>query len=78
MSGTIKVVKGRIREAFGALTGNKRVQTKGKAQQSVGKVEKSAKKGVEKVRKSAKENIAEAKKDAEITVENAQNAKLQK
>lgn len=42
MSGTINVVKGRVREAFGTLTGNKSMQAKGKAEQAVGKVQAKA------------------------------------
>ena len=78
MSGTYKMIKGRIREAFGTLTGSKRLQTKGKAQQAVGKVEKKADKGVSKARQTAKETIEEAKEVADNTVEQAKADKMPK
>lgn len=74
MSGTLKIVRGRIREALGSLTGSKQAKTRGKAEQSIGKIEKGAKEGVDDVRDSAKENIAEAKEQAEHIVDKAQKA----
>lgn len=39
MSGKADEIKGRIKEAAGALTGNEKLRQEGKAEQAVGKVE---------------------------------------
>jgi uncharacterized protein YjbJ (UPF0337 family) len=52
MSGRTDVVKGRIKEAAGALTGNERLRAEGKADQAVGKAKQTAKKAVDKVKKA--------------------------
>ena len=54
MSGKTDVVKGRIKEAAGALTGNDKLRAKGKADQAVGEVKQLAEKAVEKVEKAVK------------------------
>ena len=53
MSGKTDVVKGRIKEAAGVLTGNKRLRAKGKAEQAVGKT----KVAVQKVKKAVKKAL---------------------
>jgi uncharacterized protein YjbJ (UPF0337 family) len=50
-------VKGRVKEAAGVLTGDKKLEREGKADQSAGKL----KEGVEKIKKKAKKAIDEAK-----------------
>jgi uncharacterized protein YjbJ (UPF0337 family) len=52
MSGRTDVVKGRIKEAAGALTGNDKLREAGKADQAVGKTEQAAQKAVDKVKKA--------------------------
>jgi uncharacterized protein YjbJ (UPF0337 family) len=52
-SGTTDKVKGRVKEAAGALTGNKKLKNEGKADQAVG----SAKNAAEKVLDKAKEVV---------------------
>ena len=52
MSGKTDVVKGRIKEAAGALTGNDRLREEGKADQAVGKTKQAAQKVVDKVKKA--------------------------
>lgn len=47
-------VKGRIKEAAGALTGNDKLRAEGKTDQAVGKVEQVAKKAVDKVDQAVK------------------------
>ena len=42
MSGKTDVVKGRIKEAAGALTGNDKLRDEGKTEQVVGKTEQDA------------------------------------
>jgi uncharacterized protein YjbJ (UPF0337 family) len=54
MSGTTDVVKGRIKEAAGALTGNDKLRADGQADQAVGKVKQVAEKAVAKVKQAVK------------------------
>ena len=54
MSGKTDVVKGRIKEAAGALTGNDKLRADGQADQAVGKVKQVAEKAVDKVKQAAK------------------------
>ena len=42
--------KGRVKEAAGALTGDKKLKREGKADQAVGKVKQNAEKVIDKVR----------------------------
>ena len=59
MSGKTDVVKGRIKEAAGALTGNDELREEGKADQAVGK----AKQAVQKVADTVKKAIEKATED---------------
>ena len=52
MSGKTEEVKGRIKEAAGALTGNDRLREEGKADQAVGKTKQAVDKVVDKVKKA--------------------------
>ena len=52
MSGKTDEVKGRIKEAAGALTGNDRLREEGKADQAIGKTKQAAQKVVDKVKKA--------------------------
>jgi uncharacterized protein YjbJ (UPF0337 family) len=54
MSGKTDVVKGRIKEAAGALTGNDKHRDEGKTDEAVGKVKQVAEKIVDKVEQVAK------------------------
>ena len=54
MGGKTDVVKGRIKEAAGVLTGNDELRSEGKADQAVGKVKQIAEKAVDKVEQAAK------------------------
>jgi uncharacterized protein YjbJ (UPF0337 family) len=54
MSGTTDVVKGRLKEAAGALTGNDKLRVEGKTDQAVGKVKKVAEKVIDKVEEAVK------------------------
>jgi uncharacterized protein YjbJ (UPF0337 family) len=53
MSGKTDVVKGRIKEAAGALTGNDKLRARGKTDQAIGKAKQIAEKAV-KVGKAVK------------------------
>ena len=52
MGGKTDVVKGRIKEAAGALTGNDELRAEGKADQAVGKAKKVVAKVVNKAEKA--------------------------
>ena len=54
MGGKADVVKGRIKEAAGALTGNDELRAKGKTDQSIGKVKQLAEKAIDKVEAAVK------------------------
>ena len=54
MGGKTDVVKGRIKEAAGALTGNDSLRAEGKADQAVGKTKQVVRKAVGKVKKAVR------------------------
>ena len=54
MSGKTDVVKGRLKEAAGALTGNDNLRAEGKTDQAVGRVKQVAEKAVDQVAKAIK------------------------
>jgi uncharacterized protein YjbJ (UPF0337 family) len=54
MGGKTDVVKGRIKEAAGVLTGDDKLRAKGKAEQAVGEVKEVAKQAVDKVKQAVK------------------------
>jgi uncharacterized protein YjbJ (UPF0337 family) len=57
MSGKTDVVKGRIKEAAGALTGNDKLRAKGKTDQAVGKTKQAVQKTADTVKKAVKKVI---------------------
>jgi uncharacterized protein YjbJ (UPF0337 family) len=54
MGGKTDVVKGRIKEAAGALTGNDKLRAEGKTDQAVGKAKQAVQKVADKVKKAVK------------------------
>jgi len=50
MSGKTDEVKGRVKEAAGALTGDKKLKREGKADQAVGEVKQAVEKVIDKVK----------------------------
>ena len=54
MKGSPQVVKGRVEEAAGALTGNDKLRAKGQTDQAVGHVKQAAEKGVKDVKDSVR------------------------
>ena len=54
MSGKTDEVKGRVKEAAGALTGNDKLREEGKTDQAVGKVKQVAEKAVDAVEQAVK------------------------
>ena len=57
MSGKADVVKGRIKEAAGVLTGNDRLRAEGKADQAVGKVKNAVANVVDKAKEAVKKAV---------------------
>jgi uncharacterized protein YjbJ (UPF0337 family) len=53
MAGKGEEVKGRIKEAAGALTGNDKLRAEGQADQTVGKVKQVATKAIDKAQQAA-------------------------
>jgi uncharacterized protein YjbJ (UPF0337 family) len=54
MGGKTDVVKGRIKEAAGALTGNDKLRDQGKTDQAVGKTKQAVQKVADTVKKAVK------------------------
>jgi uncharacterized protein YjbJ (UPF0337 family) len=54
MGGKTDEVKGRIKEAAGAVTDNDKLRTEGQTDQAVGKVEQVGEKAVDKVKETVK------------------------
>jgi uncharacterized protein YjbJ (UPF0337 family) len=54
MGGKTDVIKGRIKEAAGALTGNDKLRAEGKTDQAIGKVKQIGEKAVDKVEQAVK------------------------
>ncbi len=65
MSGKTDVVKGRIKEAAGALTDDDDLREEGKTDQAVGNAKEAVRKAVRKIRKVAQKAIDKAKGAAE-------------
>ena len=62
MSGKTDVVKGRIKEAAGALTGNDKLREEGKADQAVGKTKQAVQAAVDQVENAAATVVDKVKK----------------
>ena len=57
MGGKTDVVKGRIKEAAGALTGNEKLRDEGKTDQVVGKAERAVQNTADTVKKAVKKVV---------------------
>lgn len=64
MGGKSDEVKGRIKEAAGALTGNDKLREEGKTDQAAGKVKQAVETAVDNVRSAAVNAIERAKQAA--------------
>lgn len=51
-SGKTDEIKGRVKEAAGALTGDSKLKREGRLDQAVGKVKQSAEKAIDKVKRA--------------------------
>jgi len=65
MSGKTDVVKGRIKEAAGALTGNDELRQEGKTDQAVGNAKQAVQKAARGIEKATQKTIDKIKGDAE-------------
>jgi uncharacterized protein YjbJ (UPF0337 family) len=50
MSGTTDKIKGRVKEAAGVITGNRRLKDQGRTDQAIGKVKKTVERSIDKVK----------------------------
>ncbi|MHB8972877.1 MAG: CsbD family protein [Pirellulaceae bacterium] len=57
MSGKTDVVKGRVKEAAGVLTGNDKLREEGQTDQAVGKAKEAIQKAADKVKKAVNKVI---------------------
>ena len=57
MSGKTDVLKGQIKEAAGAMTGNDKLRAQGKTDQAVGKTKQAVQKTADTVKKAVKKVI---------------------
>ena len=57
MGGKTDVVKGRVKEAVGALTGNDKLREEGKTDQAVGKAKQAVQKAADTVKKTVRKVI---------------------
>ena len=71
MKGSVEVVRGRIEEAAGALTGNEKLRVKGRKDQAFGHVKQAAEKGVKKAKASARRFVDEAEDTAAERIDEA-------
>jgi uncharacterized protein YjbJ (UPF0337 family) len=61
MKGSTEVVKGRIEEAAGVLTGNDRLRARGRTDQAVGHFKQAAERGVRQAQESARKIVDKAR-----------------
>ena len=73
MSGTGKVIKGRIKEATGSLTGNDRLRSRGQADQAVGHAQQKAEDTFQKVKDSARTSVDRAEEKARRAIAKAED-----
>ncbi len=71
MKGSTEVVKGRIEEAAGVLTGDERLRAKGQTHQAEGHVKQAAEKGVRQARECGRKIVDNARNIVHKAVEKA-------
>jgi uncharacterized protein YjbJ (UPF0337 family) len=74
MSGEKDIVKGRIKEAAGVLTGNEKLRADGKTDQAVGQVKQTAGKVVDAAKDTTKRTVGAAKEVAKKAADKAESA----
>jgi uncharacterized protein YjbJ (UPF0337 family) len=73
MTGKTDIVKGRIKEAVGALTGNEKLRAEGKSDQAMGEVKQAAQKVVDDVVEAAHTTVVKAQEAAQKAVAKAKD-----
>ncbi len=68
MKGSMRIAKGRIEEAAGALVGNDQLRARGQQDQAVGRIRKDADQSVQQARASARVMVDKAKAAARKAV----------
>jgi uncharacterized protein YjbJ (UPF0337 family) len=71
MKGSTEVVKGRIKEAAGVLTGNDELRAEGRTDQAVGHVKQAAEKGVRQAKECGRKMVDKARNIAQKAVDKA-------
>lgn len=56
MSGTTDKIKGRVKEAVGALTDDQRLKDEGRLDQTTGKIKKAVERVIDKAKKTVKDS----------------------
>ena len=74
MGGKMDMVKGRIKEAVGALTDNNKLRDQGKADQAVGRVKQVTQTAVRQVKAVANQTVVAAKNTARQAINLATSA----
>jgi uncharacterized protein YjbJ (UPF0337 family) len=74
MKGKMKVAKGRIEEAAGAIVNNEKLRAKGQADQAMGRAQQAAKETVSDAKAAAKKGLDKAKDSAENSVNKAKDS----
>jgi uncharacterized protein YjbJ (UPF0337 family) len=73
MKGSTEVVKGRIEEAAGALTGNDKLRARGQTDQAVGHVKQAAERGVRQTKEAARKIVDRARIIAQKAIDQAKS-----
>ena len=73
MSGKTDVIKGRIKEAAGALTGNDTLRAEGQTDQTVGEVKQAAHQAVTDAQNAAHVAVGKAKQAAQKSIDKAKD-----
>jgi uncharacterized protein YjbJ (UPF0337 family) len=74
MIGKADIIKGRIEEAAGALTGSEKLRTEGQTDQAVGHVKENANQAISGAKEAASKTIATAKKASQRTIDRVKAA----
>lgn len=73
MKGTTEVIKGRLEEAAGALSGNDKLRSKGQTDQAVGHARQAAEKGIRQARASTRKVEDKVRNNVQRAIDRAKN-----
>ena|GEM_PF-372508 len=74
MTGKTDIIKGRIEEAAGVLTGSEKLRTEGQTDQAVGQVKENANQAISDAKEAARKTIGTAKKASQRTIDKVKAA----